>query len=53
MFIVFMSIGLIFLAVGILSLIEHLQITYFAIFGLPFYLLAGVFRKKMKESKSV
>ncbi len=48
MFAVFLTIGFIFLAIGVLSLVENLHITYVAIFGLPFYILAGGFRKKMK-----
>ncbi len=52
MFVVFLTIGFIFLAIGVLSLVENLHMTYMTILGLPFCILAGGFRKKMKESKN-
>jgi hypothetical protein len=52
MFAVFLTIGFIFLAIGILSIVENLHMTYMATLGLPFYILAGGFRKKMKESNN-
>lgn len=46
MFAVFLTIGFIFTAIGVLSIVQNLDMTYMAILGLPFCIIAAAFKKK-------